>query len=198
MSGDIRSIGRDTYAYSVLDNDVSPSALPIALDFTECPSASAIGCWLTYSAKSSKNWECSGNNRGASGEAGDSGFEINNFGADDASDDWFITPPMSITQDSFFIRFDAMYNFSGSTVKVLASKDYLGAGDPSAATWTELPQLSSVWNPTAKSYNYYPSGELKIEALLQAQPWPILKARSISPFTIPVWAAVAARPDTSE
>lgn len=73
---------------------------------------------------------------------GDNFAEISGFGADVASDDWLISPPIDLT-DAYFpvFTFASARNFGGPTLEVYASDDY--AGDPATATWEQFdPALS--------------------------------------------------------
>lgn len=92
--------------------------------------------WVTYSVSSDENWECRleddfGNNA-----------TINGFGADAPSEDWLISPAVTLEEGHEF-EFSFIYDLSfedveGFGLSVWISTDYSGAGDPTAATWTEL------------------------------------------------------------
>ncbi|MGC6480313.1 MAG: choice-of-anchor J domain-containing protein [Flavobacteriaceae bacterium] len=57
-------------------------------------------------------------------------------------DDWLITPAVELPEESSYkLHFSYYFLFSdveGYGIKLMASTDYSGSGDPSGATWTEI------------------------------------------------------------
>jgi hypothetical protein len=109
--------------------------------------------WTAYSRASNKNWEPR--------KFGDRYYaQINGFGADEASDDWLISPKpdFSGTTEQVLTLESAKIN-AGPDLKVRISTDYSGAGDPASATWTDLTATLSVGNE-----DVVPSGDIDLSA----------------------------------
>jgi len=84
---------------------------------------------------------------------------MNGYGADTASDDWLISPPLNlyVLQDES-ISADLAYNYDGPEIDMLFSADYDPAihADPGAATWWNLdPAL-----PSTGGYAFETTGKL--------------------------------------
>ena len=93
--------------------------------------------WTPVSVASDKNWEAN--------EFGDRKFaQIFGFNADEASNDWLISPAFNFTStNNEFLSFETAKQFDGPDLEVKVSTDYDGAGNPASATWTVLePELS--------------------------------------------------------
>ena len=93
--------------------------------------------WTAVSLTSNKDWEAD--------EFGERTFaQMFGFNADEASDDWLISPPLNFTSTTNeFLSFESSKQFDGPDIEVLVSTDYDGSGDPESATWTRLePDLS--------------------------------------------------------
>ena len=90
--------------------------------------------WSSVSLSSSANWQLGS-------VAGQNGALINGFGADTLSDDWLISPSISVP-DEFLTLLNYQYyrRFDGGTFDLLASTNYdpLIHSDPSDATWVTL------------------------------------------------------------
>ena len=62
---------------------------------------------------------------------------MNGFGADAASEDWLISPPMDLSGDEIpLLSFSHFVRFGGPDLQVLVSSDY--DSDPNVANWTDL------------------------------------------------------------
>ena len=131
-------------------------------NFDGCDVGLAPG-WTSYSVASNANWDCSDDTRGASGNAGDYGIEMNGYGADVASDDWLITPAVELYGGDYYFSFKSMSKWSGPHIEVLYSADYAG-GDPSTATWTNFTAAEAAAAQN-DSYDYVESGDLEISGL---------------------------------
>jgi len=93
-------------------------------------------------------WECT--DFGQTGNA----VEANAFrGSSDPADAWFILDINQINSSNgtlasadltkFLIEMDVYSRFSGlGSISMLTSTDYSGSGDPTAATWTEIPAFA--------------------------------------------------------
>lgn len=74
--------------------------------------------------------------------------KITGYQADAPSDDWMISPKMTMFGDES-LTFDYALNYSPSTCTVLISSDYNGTGDPSTATWDTIATYTTSlgnWN----------------------------------------------------
>jgi len=79
--------------------------------------------------------------------------QMNGFNTGDTEEDWLILPGIEMTGENVVMTFDTWYRFGSDDdnnyLKLFYSTDYLGIGDPSAATWTELsflqPGTEQTW-----------------------------------------------------
>ncbi len=91
-----------------------------------------LGLWSSISLASNQDWE-------ASTRDGLFFAEANGFGADEASDDWLISPRVNFNHHlEEFITFETIKGYDGGGFEVVYSTDYDGGGDPTGATWTHL------------------------------------------------------------
>lgn len=107
--------------------------------------------WTAYSVTSDADWE-------VASYGGNSYLSANGYGADTASDDWVISPKLSLSGNEI-LSFKNAKNYDGPELKVLVSNNYAGNGDPHAATWTELTPVLSTGN-----YTFVDSGELSLSS----------------------------------
>lgn len=160
--GAIESVGNEIFYLEVIDNDVST----LEQNFDElCEnevSLESLG-WTVYNVSSEYNWRCTTPNRGSTGEVGDYGFEMNNFGSPDgeAGDDWLITPKLNFS-DTASLSFTSVKRYAGSTIEVLISSDYEQGEDPSGYSWTEITEASNAFASNIDSWDYVSSGRLDI------------------------------------
>ncbi len=89
-----------------------------------------FGMMETVSVTSNENWELVNSN-------GDFQVQMNGFGADEASEDWLISPALDYS-GSAFLSFISSQRFEGGSLNLLVSTDYDGGGDPTSATWTDI------------------------------------------------------------
>ncbi|OQX93131.1 MAG: hypothetical protein B6I17_04150, partial [Tenericutes bacterium 4572_104] len=90
----------------------------------------SIADWTIYSAASDHDWRIK-----------DSQYlEINGYGADAASEDWFISPALNATDYAKLkLKYSAYSKYEGSTFVVKVSKNYSGnTADISSANWTSF------------------------------------------------------------
>jgi hypothetical protein len=118
-------------------------------NFDNAPSAAN---WITYSISGNKDWTYN---------TADKCMEVNAFGGDVASNDWLITKAITLNTDveSPYVTFKTWtrYTDNGTTtpMRVFISTDYSGSGDPTAATWVQLPAIfpayhSQVWTSSGQ------------------------------------------------
>jgi trimeric autotransporter adhesin len=104
-------------------------------DFSGCGTSLPEG-WTAYNAVGAQVWRCT--SAGSSG----SGIEINGFANNthNLNEDWLISPAMDLNQlQTPSLTFQAYTRFSGPAIRVMASTDYPGTGDPRGFTWVQLP-----------------------------------------------------------
>ncbi len=90
-----------------------------------------FGDWTTYSVKSDEDWEIRS-------YSGNYYAYANGFGADEASDDWLISPQLDLSDYSWVkLDFLTARNYGGPDLQVKISDNYSG-GSPTSATWTDL------------------------------------------------------------
>ncbi|MCG8670047.1 MAG: choice-of-anchor J domain-containing protein [Pseudomonadales bacterium] len=83
---------------------------------------------------------------------GENAVEMNGFGTEGISDDWLVSPAVSIVaDDNAVLNFDYYYRFGGPEIGIYVSTDYSGTGNPlSNGSWTQVPFSFSgpaeVWN----------------------------------------------------
>ncbi|MGD9992088.1 MAG: DUF5689 domain-containing protein [Salinivirgaceae bacterium] len=118
-----------------------------------------LGQFSAYSAVgASQVWEWASY---GSGCAVMSGYDGSNF----ANEDWLISPSISLVgKSNVVLNFTHAVNYldDWNNIKVLASEDYSGTGDPTSATWTEI----TGWDQTqpGNSWTFFPSGEVAMTA----------------------------------
>ena len=139
------------------------SNLLINEDFNGC-SDGAPTDWTIFSVASNKDWGCTDDTRGASGEEGDYAFEANGYKADVASEDWLISPQVSLDGKGYTFSFKTMSKYSGPDLEVYYSSDYTGTGNPNEATWMSF-DAANEKVAKGDSYDFEESGEVKIPEL---------------------------------
>lgn len=84
--------------------------------------------WTIYSAASDHDWNIKDSQH----------LEMNGYGADGPSDDWFISPAINAAAYAKLkLKYSAYSKYTGSTIKVKISKDYSGnTSDITNANWT--------------------------------------------------------------
>ncbi|MER2996401.1 T9SS-dependent choice-of-anchor J family protein [Pontibacter populi] len=125
---------------------------PFTQDFNLCSGESLTGGWMQYSVTGDQTWACTtfGTNDPETGKMTGavqmSGFASGN----NANVDWLISPKLDLSgYDIPLVNVNYRTKFAGDALKVMVSTNYTGAGDPTAATWTELVSLpadeADVW-----------------------------------------------------
>lgn len=105
------------------------------------------GSFTSHSRASNADWTI--------GErAGQKGIIANGYGADEASDDWLISPVMEVGAGAEIeIDFDLYRKYDGPDLQVMVSSDYSGSGDPMTANWTSYPvshdDIWDEWKPVS-------------------------------------------------
>ena len=117
----------EEYSYTVVDP--ATTTLPYYELFT-----TDLGNCYTFSVSGdTKAWEHSGDYA-----------SMNGYNSGDLEEDWLILP--GINMDNYSnerMRFDSWYKYGNDDennyLKLYYSNDYTGTGDPSSASWTEIP-----------------------------------------------------------
>jgi PKD repeat protein len=109
-----------------------------------------FGSFTTYSVASDADWAIE--ERG-----GKLGAVANGFGADGPSDDWLISPAMSVGAGADIeVAFNLYRKYGGPKLQVKISTDYAGSGDPTAATWAtyeiEHSDIYDAWKQVAVTH----------------------------------------------
>jgi hypothetical protein len=125
-------------------------------DFAVCPSSTMT----VFSAASDRDWDCTteGNNGNAA--------KISGFAADAPNDEWLITPAIDLSAATnaalTFYSWTQYTDATHPTITVMTSVDYIGSGDPTSATWTELSPLWAEQN----SETWTSSGDMDLTSLV--------------------------------
>ena len=98
-----------------------------------------LGDWIAYEVVGAKPWTASAN-----------GATVNGYGGVDV-ESWLISPKFTAVGDGIALAFNYASKYIGNPVSVKMSSNYIGYGNPSAATWTEL---SSIAAPTVQDNAY--------------------------------------------
>ncbi len=139
-AGDGRRIGIDQVR-------VTKSTLPpagdflLSGDFSGAENGPLPDGWNAVSVASDADWQLTERD-------GRVGALINGFGADAASDDWLVSPPVALGEDLIpVLSFGYYARFNGADVEVLVSSNYDPAthNDPAQADWTNVsPNFSNI------------------------------------------------------
>ncbi len=97
---------------------------------------------------------------------GDTYIEFNGYDAG-AGTSWLVTPGISFDMGEYQMSFDYVNQFSGPAAEVLYSTDYSGVGDPSAATWTVLTEVTDAINFDNGASDPQPAGEFDLSMITQ-------------------------------
>jgi len=125
-------------------------------NFDAAPSTSN---WTIFSVAGNEDW---------AHNSTDQCMEANAFGADVASNDWLITKAISLTSamETPYLTFKTWTKYTdggnANPVKVFISTDYSGVGDPTPATWVQLPATF----PAAHSQAWTSSGQVDLTAYI--------------------------------
>jgi hypothetical protein len=122
-------------------------------------SAPSTANWTIHSVASTKDWTYI---------SADKCMEANGFSGDVASNDWMITKAITLnaTAENPYLAFRTWTRYTdtglANPLKVFISTNYSGSGDPTPATWTELPATF----PAAHSQVWTSSGQIDLTAYL--------------------------------
>ena len=130
--------------------------------FDSCDDSGFPPAWTRFSVSSDADWDCSDDTRGESGESGDYSAEINGFGANEASEDWLITPALDFGGNPHVLSFSSDVRFDGPGLEILFSADYSGTGNPDNATWVNLPEAEAMVDPNTGSFGFVSSGMIEL------------------------------------
>jgi PKD repeat protein len=111
---------------------VSGEYNPPAIELEDFDSQT-LGDWMAYSRASNANWH-------AENVEDHDAAACGGVDGDAASDDWLISPPLTISVEDYAeLSFDYYYSGSGPLLEVQISTDYTGSGDPLAnGTWNTI------------------------------------------------------------
>lgn len=154
---DIDGESSTTSEQSYTVNDPATTTLPYNETFD-----SNLGDCYTYSVSGdTKEWEYHSSYYAY----------MNGYNSGDLEEDWLILPGIDLDNysDEVF-TFDSWYNYGNDDtdnyLKLMYSTDYMGIGDPSSATWTELtytaPSASETWTG---------SGDIDLSAISGTSVW---------------------------
>ncbi|MBN2900004.1 MAG: choice-of-anchor J domain-containing protein [Clostridia bacterium] len=116
-------------------NETTYSTVVYSTDFS-----SSLEGWQAVSLASDANWS-------QATYSGVTHAKMNNYGSNEAADDWLISPDINLTGIEL-LSFDSAMGYSGSTLTVYISNDYNGS-NVERATWHELnANLASDWTWT--------------------------------------------------
>ncbi len=108
--------------------DPVAATIPYSIDFTsQNPFANN---WTQQNVSGNEEWNLV-NTEGVQMNAFNGGCQVN--------EDWLISPAFNLDNfDNELISFDLAETFNGTTLELLYSTDYTGAGDPNIATWIQI------------------------------------------------------------
>ncbi|MEI6950110.1 choice-of-anchor J domain-containing protein [Paraflavisolibacter sp. H34] len=136
-----------------------PAAVPLSVDFNNC-AALPLGGFSQYSVLGAQTWSCVP----TFGEDGTGGVQINGFaqGGAATNEDWLISPALDLSGTAYpVLSFSSVSAFEGPSLKLVASKDYNGTGDPKNFTWTEI----DGHFPAPNSAQWTSSAEIDLSAV---------------------------------
>lgn len=118
--------------------------------------ANGYGAWEIISVTGDQEWEFSS----SYGNPGP-GMTISGYdGSYHANDDWLISPSIDLsTLTTAYLSIETARNYNGNALQVKISNDYDGQGDPSVATWYDLPVPLSPGN---NDWEWIPSGKVDL------------------------------------
>jgi hypothetical protein len=91
--------------------------------------------------------------------------QMNGFNTGDIEEDWLILPGIELNFDNVIMSFETAYNFGDDNednyLKLFYSNDYVGVGDPTVATWTEL----VFTQPATGGYVWTSSGNIDLSSI---------------------------------
>ncbi|GAA3516266.1 hypothetical protein GCM10022393_32860 [Aquimarina addita] len=140
---DINVLARDTSGNTselseVIQGTTTVNNIIFEEDFNDC---TTVGdSFFAFNEASDKNWVC----EDSFGQDDTGSYQMNGFREDVASRDWLI----SVNSYDFdatnteLLSLYLDYRFGSTPLELIYSSDYTGSGDPSIATWTNVPNIS--------------------------------------------------------
>jgi len=141
LGGNLASLAindQTTWAFTTVDTTPAPPMTSLNETFSNCTNE-AMGMFTQFSISGNKTWHCSNFGRDDS-----AAVEINGgsgTGVSEINEDWLISvAPFDLSNmEAPTLSFWENRRFEGQVIRTIQiSTDYLGAGDPAAATWTQL------------------------------------------------------------
>ena len=110
--------------------------------------------WQVYSAASNDDWRVASYN-------GKYYAYSSGYGADAPTDDWLISPKLTLIGDEI-LNFTTAKGYNGSEIVVKISSDYTGSGNPEDATWIDLP--ATIATTDDGNFVWTDSGDVNLSA----------------------------------
>lgn len=148
------------YGLSAFSDEITVTTLIAStpLVYGENFNTGSFGQFTTVNVASNKDWEMYEYPSGS----GEWFVRMNGYGADEASDDWLISPEFNLyAYEGEYLTADLAYNYSGPQIDVLVSDNY----DPDIHThpgdahWQALPAAM----PSTGGYSFESIGELHFD-----------------------------------
>jgi hypothetical protein len=129
-----------------------------ALPYTETFTGN-LGDWYPYNKIGVQTW--------TTGEANDK-FFVRIEGAEEnesyENEDWLISPAFTAAEGCRLVfGFASATQYTGPALALKYSTDYVGVGDPTTATWTDI--STATW-PSSTNLNWTESGDIVLEETL--------------------------------
>jgi len=138
------------WVFTTVDMTPPPTMTSLNETFNDCVSGDLTAVFNQYSVVGSKVWNCT-----TFGHSDEYAVRINGGSAEgvsEANQDWLITNnPYNISSLSApQLKYWMKRRFNGEVnLSIKVSTDYIGSGDPTLATWTELANVSSIADSNA-------------------------------------------------
>ncbi len=122
------------------EGGIAPTEPPVldllaGVNFDQC--GTEIPGMIIKNIEGENSWGCTGMGNNSTGA-----LEINGYG-NPSSIDWAIFPAVDLGGMVHpGLRFNTLFKYGSSLLKVMASTDYDGSSDPATANWTELAALN--------------------------------------------------------
>lgn len=173
----------DNTGYQLLGleaGDLQPVVNLASVDFSD----DQLAPMTAYSVASNEDW-------GTSSEGGSSNVPYavaNGFQADEASNDWLISPALDFTNvENETLRFINAKGFNDSGrrgLQVKVSTDYDGSGNPTNFTWTDV---SDQVNFSEGDFNFVGSGAVDLSGFQGSEVYVAFQYQSTGPFDAAAW-----------
>ena len=163
--GVMTKFGSSTYQFMLrTERDVqltNPRIVPVPPFFLE-PFTTNFAGWNKFSVAGTQAWTLDTTHGNPGSCAKMSGFQSGNF----ANEDWLISPVQNLSGlTTALLSYDTATDFAGNPLVAMISKDYIGSGNPNAATWTVL---TGALAPTDSNFAWTASGPVNIASFTGA------------------------------